>query len=635
MDPVDAFLRENEDKELLRFTTAGSVDDGKSTLIGRLLHDSKCIYEDQLSAIKKATVQNNMAIDFALLTDGLKAEREQGITIDVAYRYFSTSRRKFIIADSPGHEQYTRNMATGASTADLAIILVDAVHGLLPQSRRHAFISSLLQIPHIVIAVNKMDLVGWDEQVYRRIVEDFSLFAEKLEISDLRFIPISALLGDHVVYPSSSNMPWYHGPSLLELLETIHIRSDQNLIDLRFPVQWVSRPDRNFRGYCGQVSSGTLRKGSDLLVLPSLKSTRVKSILTHDGELDLARPGQAITLCLEDELDISRGDMLVHPGNRPMMLSRFEAMLVWMDEEPLLPGESLRFLLKTQCRTVRATIDTIKYRINVNGLNREEVSGLELNEIGRVVLTSNQTLFLDEYRKNRANGHFILISEKTHRTVAAGMVIQREEPGHLSMGRGLSSEEILSRREIHTRVLERDRIKRNGHRALTLWFTGLLSSGKVEAAILLEKELFDRGVQVKVLWGRQVRRGLSQDLGFSSEDTLEHLRRVAELAKTLNDSGILVIAAFISADRGSRDRAAKILGAERFREVYFKASVEWCAAHDQTGLYRSALEKNGISLPGVTFPYEESESPDFQIDVERCQVNEMVLNLNEWLQPQL
>jgi bifunctional enzyme CysN/CysC len=526
-------------------------------------------------------------------------------------------------------------MATGASTADLAIILVDAVNGLLPQSRRHAFISSLLQIPHIVIAVNKMDLVNWDEQVYRRIVEEFSRFAEKLEISDLRFIPISALLGDHVVHASSSNMPWYRGPSLLELLETIHIRSDQNLIDLRFPVQWVSRPDRTFRGYCGQVSSGILRKGSDLLVLPSMKTTRVKSILTHDGELDSARPGQAITLCLENELDISRGDMLVHPGNRPMMLARFEAMLVWMDEKPLLPGETVSFLLKTQCRTVRATVDTVQYRVNVNALSREDVNGLELNEIGRVALTSNRILFLDEYRKNRANGHFILISEETHRTVAAGMVIQRDEPGRFSMEMALSSEEILSRRKIHTRVSEHDRIKRNGHRALTLWFTGLLSSGKVEAAILLEKELFDRGIQVKVLWGRQVRRGLSRDLGFSSEDTFEHLRRVAELAKTLNDAGILVIAAFISADRRSRDRAAKILGTERFREVYFKASVEWCSERDQTGLYQSAFEKNGISLPGVTFPYEEPENPDFQIDVERCDVNEMILNLNEWLQQQL
>ena len=635
MTNIDTFLKENEEKELLRFSTAGSVDDGKSTLIGRLLHDSKCIYEDQLASIKKATKNKNMAIDFALLTDGLKAEREQGITIDVAYRYFSTPKRKFIIADTPGHEQYTRNMATGASTADLAIILVDAVNGLLPQSKRHTFISTLLQIPHIIIAVNKMDLVDWDEVTFNNIVDDFSRFSEKLQIHDLRFIPVSALLGDNVVDGRSPNTPWYTGPSLLEILETVHIRSDQNLIDLRFPVQIVSRPDRTFRGFCGQVSSGILRKGTEVLALPSMRTSRVKSIVTWDGELEEARPGQAINVTLEDEIDISRGDMLVHPENRPMMLRRLEAMLVWMDEEPLEPQSENQFILKTNSRMMPVKVDLVRYSVDVNSLRKQDAHVLQLNEIGRVVLTSQKLLFLDSYQKNRANGNFILISKKNNRTIAAGMVIDREKSEQLPAGMAVSAEEILSHRKIANLVSPEMRATRNGHKAMTLWFTGLLSSGKTECAVELEKFLFEKGIQVAVLAGGQVRSGLSRDLGFSNEDTTEHLRRVAETARILNDAGILVLAAFISPMQLARQSIEKIIGPDRFREIYFKASPEWCAKRDQTGLYKRAVENPEISLPGVTFPYQEPSNPDFLVDAETQDSPKMVKNLANWLLPQI
>ncbi|PIE89783.1 MAG: bifunctional sulfate adenylyltransferase subunit 1/adenylylsulfate kinase [Acidobacteria bacterium] len=625
MQSIEAFLKLNEKKELVRFSTAGSVDDGKSTLIGRLLHDSKCIYEDQLSSIKKASKNRDIPIDFALLTDGLKAEREQGITIDVAYRYFSTSKRKYIIADTPGHEQYTRNMATGASTADMAVILVDAVNGLLPQSKRHAFISTLLQIPHIIIAVNKMDLVDYRQAVFDDIVNEFTLFAEKLQIHDLRFIPISALHGDFVVDTKSDKMPWYQGPSLLELLETIHIRSDKNLIDLRFPVQLVSRPDRTFRGYSGQLSSGILRKGTEIMALPSMQKSRVKSIVTFDGELEEARPGQAITITLEDERDISRGDMLVHPDNRPLFSRRFEAMLVWMDEEALDPDQNNAFLLKTNARTVSVSLDQVRYVVNVNTLSKENANQLQLNEIGRIVFTSNELLFLDSYQRNRANGQFILISAQTHKTVAAGMIIHREKQDRLPVNISVQADELLSRRNIHSKISRDMRASKNRHRAFTLWFTGLLSSGKTDCAVELERHLFEKGYQVKLLSGGQVRKGLCRDLGFSSEDSAEHLRRVAETAKILNEAGIIVIASFISPVQKTRESIKKIIGKECFYEVHFNASVSWCEQHDQTGLYEAARKDPNLNLAGVTFPYEEPLKPDLTLNPEQNN------NQSEWI----
>jgi sulfate adenylyltransferase large subunit len=465
---IDSFLRQNEEKELLRLSTAGSVDDGKSTLIGRLLYDSKGIYEDQLAAISKDKV------DLALVTDGLRAEREQGITIDVAYRYFSTPKRKFIIADTPGHEQYTRNMATGASTANLAIILVDARNGVLPQSRRHAFIAALLGIPHIVVAVNKMDLMDFRQDVFEAIRAEFTAFAAQLGLRDLTFVPLSALLGDNVVEPSR-HMPWYEGPCLLQHLESVPISTDRNLRDMRFPVQYVLRPNLDFRGYAGQVASGYIRPGDPILVLPSGRTSRVKSISTYDGDLAKAFPPMSVTVCLEDEIDISRGDMLVHPDNLPFADRHLEATLVWMNEKPLEPKRP--YLLKHTTQQVRANVTVIRHRININTLAHEPAAQLGLNEIGAVAVETFRPLFFDPYQRNRATGAFILIDPITNETVGAGMITDRahrEAAGH--------------------RVSAEERQARLGHKAAAIWFTG-----SEEEAYILERTLFDGGCLANVV----------------------------------------------------------------------------------------------------------------------------------------
>src|SRR6478735_38920 len=423
---IHSYLARHQRKELLRFLTCGSVDDGKSTLIGRLLHDTKMIYEDQLAAVKRDSEKVGTTgageIDLALLTDGLKAEREQGITIDVAYRYFSTDKRKFIIADTPGHEQYTRNMATGASTADLAIILIDARHGVLVQTKRHSFIVSLLGIRHVVVAINKMDLVGFDQKVYDKIRADYQSFAARLDLPDVHFLPLSALKGDNVVMPSP-NTPWYNGPTLMHLLETVYIGSDRNLEDLRFPVQTVLRPNLNFRGFSGTLASGIIRKGDEIMALPSRKTSRVKSIVTFDGEPEEAFCPQSVTLTLEDEIDISRGDMIVRPGNLPRVEQKFEATIVWMSEEPMVPGKSYWF--KQTTKLTPGTISTLRYQIDVNTLHRADAPTLKLNEIGRCAVSLSQPICFDGYRRNRATGAFIVIDRLTNGTVAAGMILDR------------------------------------------------------------------------------------------------------------------------------------------------------------------------------------------------------------------
>ena len=423
-----AYLAQHERKDLLRFLTCGNVDDGKSTLIGRLLHDSKLIYEDQLAAVQKDSKKYGTTgeVDLALLVDGLQAEREQGITIDVAYRYFSTSKRKFIIADTPGHEQYTRNMATGASTCDLAIILIDARNGVQTQTRRHSFIVSLLGIKHVVVAINKMDLVEFDEKVFDRIRSDYEAFVDSLELTDVTFIPISALKGDNIVHPSTS-MPWYTGSTLMHHLETVHIAGDRNLSDFRFPVQIVSRPNLNFRGYCGTVASGLVKPGDEVIALPSRKTNRVKSIVTFEGDLPEAFAGMAITLTLEKEVDISRGDLLVHPGNVPLVGQAFEAMLVWMAEQPMIPGK--QYYLKHATKMTNATVRELRHRVNVNSLAYEKADRLALNEIARVVMDLEQPVAFDPYRKNRATGSFVIIDRVTHGTVGAGMILDRAEAG--------------------------------------------------------------------------------------------------------------------------------------------------------------------------------------------------------------
>jgi len=616
---IEGFLRLNREADLLRFSTAGSVDDGKSTLIGRLLSDCKCIYEDHLAAVKQDSKRlNREGVDLALLTDGLKAEREQGITIDVAYRYFSTPRRRFIIADTPGHVQYTRNMATGASTADLAVILVDARHGVLTQSRRHAFIASLLGIPHVLVAVNKMDLVDYAQSVYDRICADFADFAARLQIRDLSYIPISALAGDNVV-TRSERMPWYAGVPLLAHLETVQVAGDRNLIDLRFPVQYVNRPNLDFRGFCGTVASGIVRAGDEVMALPSGRTTRVKAIVTFDGNLDYAFPPQSVTLCLADELDISRGDMLVHPRNLPHLDRTAEAMLVWMSDEPFRPNKP--YLVKHLTATVRAAFTQLHYRINPDGLHRETVDQLNLNEIGRVALDFYRPMMFDEYVRNRDTGSFIVIDPLTNGTVGAGMIIERmrrrpAEAHAAPVSRHINRERSLVASDARATLLKQ--------KPVTLWLTGLSGSGKSTVARNLEKALVDAGHAGFVLDGDNVRHGLNRDLGFSAEERTENIRRVAEVARLMNEAGLIVITSFISPYREDRRQAREIIGAGRFIEVYLSTPIEVCEQRDAKGLYRQARAGEIASFTGVSAPYEEPEKADIELPTHQLTIEESV-----------
>lgn len=620
---IERFIEENERKDLLRFCTAGSIDDGKSTLIGRLLHDSKSIYEDQIASIKSASSGSGDGeeIDFALLTDGLRAEREQGITIDVAYRYFSTPKRKFIIADTPGHEQYTRNMATGSSTANLSIVLIDARNGVLPQTKRHAFITSLLGVPHMLVAVNKMDTVDYSQEVFDRIREEFTDFAGKLKIPDIRFIPISALKGDNVVN-RSDKMLWYRGESLLEILEDVYIASDHNLIDLRFPVQYVLRPDQDFRGYCGQVASGVMRKGDEIMILPSMKVSRIKSIVTYDGELEVAFSPMSVTVTLEDEIDISRGDMLVHMHNMPRVERQFEGMVVWMSESPMDLDKP--YLVKQTTQSVRLRVGDVRYKVDVNTLNRTSSGPLELNEIGRVTFVATKPLFYDAYDKNRATGSFILIDPITNSTVAAGMIIDREPVDRLPsrMAERDESAALLTRRE--SRLTSEERSERLGHRPATIWLTGLVASGKTEIAYALEERLFGLGMTCIVLDGVNLRLGVSKELGFGPAGRTEHLRRVGEIARLINDSGIIAICGFVSPTAEIRKQVSSIVGADRFIEIHVDASVEWCEAHDTTGLYERSKTGDVKDLAGVNSPYEIPENPSLALSIEELDVDSAV-----------
>ena len=528
---IEEFLEREAEKELLRFSTAGSVDDGKSTLIGRLLYDSKGVYEDQLASVRKSQFNRSSGpIDFSLLTDGLKAEREQGITIDVAYRYFSTPRRKFIIADTPGHEQYTRNMATGASTAHLAAVLVDARKGVLPQSRRHAYIAWLLGIPRVVVAVNKMDLVEFRRDVFEAIREEFELFFARLGGQGVSYIPISALDGDNVV-TRSPRTPWYDGPSLLEHLETVPI-GVARAGEMRFPVQYVIRPTLDFRGYAGQVASGVLRPGDPVMVLPSGRTSRVKSVVTYDGELKKARPPMSVTVCLEDELDISRGDMLVDPHAAPHVSRRFDAMLVWMHPDALAAGRS--YLIKHTTQQVRATVKAVLHRVDVIALERQEAEGLQLNEIGAVSIEAQRPIYFDAYRRNHATGSFIVIDPLTNATVAAGMILERAAQS--SGRRALLDVDFET-----SRVTPAERSARAGHRPVTLWLTA-----RKELAYLLERRLFNRGCQVHVL----------------ADDVDSHL--LPELARILNAAGLIAICSSASAEPEEFDRARALIGIDRF-----------------------------------------------------------------------
>lgn len=596
-----AYLRSQEEKGMLRFITCGSVDDGKSTLIGRLLWDSKMIFEDQLAALeadsKKVGTQGG-AIDYALLMDGLQAEREQGITIDVAYRFFSTDKRKFIVADTPGHEQYTRNMITGASTASVAVILVDARKGVLTQTRRHSFLVSLVGIRHVVLAVNKMDLVAYAASRFHSIREEYEAFAAGLGFTDITAIPLSALQGDNVLL-SSRHTPWFHGPTLMEYLESVDVSDVTKDLPFRMPVQWVNRPTPDFRGFCGTVASGRVSPGDRLLVAASGTESRVQRIVTMDGDLEQAQAGQSITLVLEDEIDISRGDLLVAPEARPELADQFEAHVVWMHEEPLLPGRA--YLLKCGTVTVPVQISALKHRINVNSLQHEPAKTLALNEIGVCNLSLGKTIAADPYRSNQATGSFILIDRLSNATVGAGMI-------DFALRRATN---------IHWQALAVDKAARAAlkmQRPRVLWFTGLSGSGKSTLANLVERRLLERGRHTYLLDGDNVRHGLNRDLGFTEADRVENIRRVAEVAKLMVDAGLLVLVSFISPFRSERQMARELFEAGEFIEVYVNTPLEVCEQRDPKGLYRKARAGQLVNFTGIDSPYEIPEHPELVVD---------------------
>ncbi|MGA1608996.1 MAG: sulfate adenylyltransferase subunit CysN [Planctomycetota bacterium] len=615
---IEGYLEKYRTKDLLRLLTCGSVDDGKSTLIGRLLHDSAMVYEDQLAAAKKDTKRYGTTgdeVDFALLVDGLEAERQQGITIDVAYRYFTTDKRKFIIADTPGHEQYTRNMATGASNCQLAIILIDARKGVLDQTRRHSFICSLLGIKHVVVAVNKMDLVDYSEEVYDRIRADYQDFASKLQIQDIHFIPMSALKGVNVVERGDAEMPWYGGSSLLDYLETVHIASDRNLIDFRFPVQYVLRPNLDFRGYAGTIASGIVRVGDEVVALPSGRQSRVKSIETFEGAIEEAHAPMSVVVTLTDEVDVSRGDVLSTVHNTPRLETRVEAMLVWMSETPMETGRT--YVLKHTSSSTSGTVTQVRYRTNVNSMRKEDTDRLALNEIGRVEIEVVRPLAVDAYSKNRDMGAFILVDRLTNATMACGMIVDRS-PAERTLARRRASADAGSNvRSVQRGSVSADqRAERLGQRPFTIWLSGLPRSGKTSTAFELEKALFERGKLAQVLDGEKLRAGISSDLGFSSTDRWEHQRRAAEMAKTGNEHGLISIVALVSPIEADRAQARRIIGADRFFEVHCDASVEACEARHDNDLYGRAKRGEIEGLTGVDAPYEPPTAPLVRLDTE-------------------
>jgi bifunctional enzyme CysN/CysC len=627
MTAAQASQHRDGEADLLRFTTAGSVDDGKSTLIGRMLHDADALYEDHVEALRKAAGGRGDGLDFSLITDGLKAEREQGITIDVAYRYFSTRKRRFIIADTPGHEQYTRNMATGASTADLAVILIDARLGVLTQSKRHGFIASLLGVPRLVVAVNKMDLVDYDRAVFEQIKAEYTEFTTRLGFRDLTFIPVSALVGDNVVHPSPKT-PWYEGVPLLAHLEQVYVGGDRNLIDLRFPVQRVVRPNQDFRGYSGQIASGVVRPGDEIVVLPSGQRSQVTRIPTFDGDLTYAFAPLGVTLCIADDVDISRGDMIVHPKNLPHVVRSVEAMVVWMAERPLEVGRT--YLVKHAASVVKGSCAEIQYRVDPNTLHREAGKRLGLNDIGRARFTFFKPLCVDEYQRNRQTGRFILVDPVTNVTVGAAMVIARAgaEPIARQVARETVSRDIAWQQG-KVSAEERSRLLRQ--RAATLWLTGLSGSGKSTIAIELEKRLIEAGHACFVLDGDNVRQGLNRDLGFSPGDRKENIRRIAEVATLFNDAGLFVITAFISPYREDRAAAAEIIGRDRFIEVYLSAGLAVCEQRDAKGLYAKARAGEIPEFTGISAPYEPPVAPELTIDTGISSVEQSVATLFDFL----
>ena len=601
-EDIDAYLRQHERKSLLRFITCGSVDDGKSTLIGRLLYDSKMIFEDQLAALEadsKRVGTQGQDIDFALLVDGLAAEREQGITIDVAYRFFATEKRKFIVADTPGHEQYTRNMVTGASTADLAVILIDARKGVLTQTRRHSYLAHLIGIRNIVLAVNKMDLVDYSQQVFDDIVADYRAFATSIGIADFRAIPISGFKGDNIT-ALSPNMPWYQDIALIDHLETVEINdSADQAKPFRMPVQWVNRPNLDFRGFSGLIASGSVKPGDAIRVLPSGKTSTISKIVTLAGDLDAAVAGQSVTLCFADEIDCSRGDVIAVADTPPQTADQFEATIVWMDDEPLHVGRS--YWLKLGTQTVSATIQQPKYTVNVNTMDHLAAKTLDLNAIGVAELATDKPLVFDAYADNRTLGGFILIDKITNRTVGAGML-------NFSLRRA---------QNVHWQALD---ITRDMHADLknqkpaVLWFTGLSGAGKSTIANLVEKKLHRMNRHSFLLDGDNVRHGLNKDLGFTEADRIENIRRVGEVAKLMTDAGLIVITAFISPFRAERDMVRAMIPEGEFIEIFIDTPLADAEARDVKGLYKKARDGSLKNFTGIDSPYEEPLNPEIRID---------------------
>lgn len=595
-----AYLVEQEKKSLLRFLTCGSVDDGKSTLIGRLLYDTKLIFEDQLASLASDSARHGTTgedIDFALLVDGLESEREQGITIDVAYRFFATARRKFIVADTPGHEEYTRNMATGASTADLAIVLVDSRQGILPQTRRHSFIASLLGIRHIVVAINKIDLMDYSQEVYDRIVADYLEFAKDLGFETIVPIPISARYGDNVTLPSE-NMPWYEGPALLDQLETVPVASDLAEKPFRMPVQLVTRPNLNFRGFAGQIASGRVAVGDRVMVAKSGKTSAIRQIVTMDGDLDSAEAGQAVTLALQDEIEVSRGNILVAPGARPNVADQFQAKIIWFDADAMIPGRS--YILRTEADQTPATVTALKYQVNINSFTHEAAKALHMNEVGVCNISTQAPIVFDAYADNRTTGNFVIIDRISNKTVGAGMI------------------DFALRRaqNVHWQAVE---VNKKAHAALktqtpaVLWFTGLSGSGKSTVANALEKILHAKGRHTYLLDGDNVRHGLNRDLGFTAEDRVENIRRVAEVAKLMADAGLIVLVSFISPFRSERRLAREMMDDGEFIEIFIDTPIEVCAERDPKGLYKKARAGEIENFTGITSPYEAPENPDLHL----------------------
>ena len=618
-EDISAYLEAHENKSLLRFITCGSVDDGKSTLIGRLLYDSKMIFEDQLDALESDSKRHGTQgenIDFALLVDGLSAEREQGITIDVAYRFFSTDKRKFIVADTPGHEQYTRNMATGASTADLAILMIDARKGILTQTRRHSFIASSLGIRKLVLAINKMDLVDYDEAVYNRIEQDFLEFAQELSAGiEIQAIPMSALAGDNIT-ENSDNMPWYSGPPLMEYLETVPVDDGRIKAPFRMPVQWVNRPNLDFRGFSGQIASGSIKPGDRVKTLPSAKETTIERVVVHGGDLKEGIAGQSVTLTFADEVDTSRGDVICAAGEPAEVADQFQARVLWMADSDMLPGR--RYLVKIGAKTVTATVLDLKFGIDVNTLQDKPASTLGLNDFGVITMALDQPIAFDPYDVNRETGGFIFIDRMTNNTVGLGLI------------------DFALRRagNIHWQALDVDRVKlaeQKEQKPAVLWFTGLSGSGKSTIANVLQQKLFAMGKHTFVLDGDNVRHGLNKDLGFTDADRVENIRRVSNVAKLMSDAGLITLVSFISPFRSERRMARNMMKDGEFVEIFVDTPLEVAEERDVKGLYKRARAGQIKNFTGLDSPYEAPESPELVIDTVDQSAEDAADKIIEWM----